>query len=99
MKEITKTKKTKQSGEFHQSAKSAHRKEPNQAVKPSEEDANKKKTKNKKPPVCPLHGPGNEMNPCKVMLEQSKASESTWFTALDGGAGRVSFQGVKNRLN
>ena len=44
-------KKTKQSGERHQSAKLAKIKGSNQAANPSEEDANKKKTKNKNSPV------------------------------------------------
>ena len=90
-------KKTNQYGERHQPAKSAQRKGSNQATNPSEEDSNKNKPKKKNSPVCPLHGPGHDVNSCKVMLAQSKSTKSTWLTAHGGGAGRVRFQGAKKR--
>ena len=90
-----KRKKTKQSGERHQSAKSTQSKGSYQAANPSEEDANKKKNQKKNSPVCPLHGTGHDMNSCKVMLAQSKSIKSTWLTACGGGAGRVRFQANK----
>ena len=87
----------KHSGECNQSAKSAQSKGSYQAASPSEEDAHKNKTKNKSSPVCPLHGPGQNMNMCKVMLAQAKPMKSTWSTARGGGAGCVRFQGDKKR--
>ena len=54
--------KKKQSGERHQSAKSAHIKGSYQAANPSEEGANKNKNRNKNSPVYPLHCPGNNIN-------------------------------------
>ena len=62
-----------------------------------EEEANKKKTKKKNSPVCPLHGPGHYTNSCKVVLAQDKAMKSNSLTACGGGAGRVKFQGAKKR--
>ena len=47
--------------------------------------------------MCPLHGPGHNMNSCKVMLAQSKGMKSTWSTARCSGTGRVKFQGAKER--
>ena len=47
--------------------------------------------------MCPLHGPGHDMNLCKVMLAQSKGMKSTWSTARGSGAGCVKFQGDKKR--
>ena len=75
----------------------AQRKGSYEAANPSDEDANKNKNQKKKSPVCPLHGPGHDMNSCKVMLAQAKAMRSTWSTARRGGAGRVRFQGAKKR--
>ena len=71
----------------------------NQALNPSEEDANKNKTKNKNSPVSPLHGPGHNMNLSKVMLVQAKAMKLTWSTTCGVGAVRVRFQGAKKRLD
>ena len=45
--------------------------------------------------MLPLHGPGNTMNSCKVMLSQAKAMKSTWLTARGGGAGHMGLQGAK----
>ena len=90
-------KKTKQPGERHQSNKSAQIRGSYQATNPSEEDAKKKKTKNKNSPVRPLHGPGHDMNSCKVMLAQAKSMKSTWSTVHGGGTGHVRFQGTKKR--
>ena len=50
-KEITETKTRKQSGEHHQSAKSAQIKASNHAMNPSKEDADKNKYKKKNSPV------------------------------------------------
>ena len=97
VKEITKTKTKKQSGERQQYAKAAHIKGSNQAMNPLEEDTNKNKYKEKNSPVYPLHGPGHDMNSYKVMLAQSKAMTFTWSTARSGSAGRVRFQGAKKR--
>ena len=47
--------------------------------------------------MYPLHGPGRDMNLCKVMMAKAKAMKSTWPTARGGGAGCVSFQGAKKR--
>ena len=91
------TKKTKQSGERHQSAKLAQNKGSNRSANQLEKDANKKKKKKKKSLVCPMHGPGNYMNSCKVILAQAKAMKSTWSTSCGGVAGRVRFQGAKKR--
>ena len=54
VKEITKTKKNKQSGERHQSDKSAQSKGSNQAANPLGEDSNKK-NKKKKNHLCALY--------------------------------------------
>ena len=72
-KENHQDKKTKESRELHQSAKSAQNKGSNQAANPLEEDANKSKTKKKNSPVCPLHGPGHNISLCKFMLAQEIA--------------------------
>ena len=92
VKEITKTKKTNQSGECHQPAKSAQSKGSNQS-------ANKNKSKNKNSPVCPLHVPGHDMNSRKVMLAQAKGMKLTWLTVFGSGAGRIRLQGAKKRPN
>ena len=89
--------KNKQSSERHQPAKLVQSKGSKQAANPSEEDANKNKTKNKDSPVCPLHGLGHDMNSCKAILEQAKAMNLTWSTACSGGVVRVRFQGAKKR--
>ena len=47
--------------------------------------------------MFPLHGPGQDMNSCKVILEKSKAMKQTWLTARGGGAGRVRDPGAKKR--
>ena len=89
--------KNKRTDERHQPAKSVQRKWPNQAVNTSKEGANKKKSKKKTSPLCPLHVPGHDMNLCKVMLAQSKSIKLTWLTDRGSGAGRVRFQGAKKR--
>ena len=48
--------------------------------------------------MCPLHGPGNDMNLCKVMMAQAKAMKSTWLTARRVYTGCVRFQDNKKRL-
>ena len=63
-----------------------------------EEYANKKKIQKKNLPICPLHGPGHDMNSCKVMLAQSKGMKSNWLTAHGVSTGFVRFQGAKKRL-
>ena len=97
VKEITKTKNTKQSGDHHQSAKSAQRKVSYQAANPLEEDDNKNKIQRENSPMCPLHGPGNDINSCKVMMEQAKSMKLTWSTACRRVAGCLRFQGAKKR--
>ena len=47
--------------------------------------------------MCPLHGPVNDMNSCKVILAQAKAISLTWLNACGGSAGHVIFQGAKKR--
>ena len=47
--------------------------------------------------MFPLNGPVHNMNSCKVMLAQSTAIKSAWFTNCSGGAGRVRFQVAKKR--
>ena len=74
-----------------------YRKGSNHSSNPSEEDADKKKTKKKKSPVCYLHGPGHDMKSCKFMLVQAKSRNLTWLTTCDSGAGRVRFQGTRKR--
>ena len=64
---------------------------------PGKRTLTKRKPK-KKSPVCPLHGPGHDMNSCKFMLAQAKSMKSTCLTAHSGGAGRVRFQGAKKPL-
>ena len=53
------------------------------------------KSKNK--PVCPLYGTGHDINLCKVMMAQAKATKSIWSTACGGGADLVKFQCTKKR--
>ena len=45
--------------------------------------------------MCPLHGPGHDMNSCKVVLAQAKAKKSTWSATHGGGTCCVRFQGAK----
>ena len=47
--------------------------------------------------MCPLYGPCHDMKSCKVILVQSKGVNSTWLTSRGSGAGRVRFQGAKER--
>ena len=44
-----------------------------------------------------MHGPGHDMNFCKVMQAQYKSTKSTWLTTRGGGAGCMRFQGAKKR--
>ena len=44
-----------------------------------------------------MHGPGHDMNSCKVVLEQSKSMKSNSSTARGGSTGRVKFQGTRKR--
>ena len=46
-----------------------------------------------------LHGPVNNMNLCKLILEQAKAMKPTWSTACGSGVGRLMFQGTKKPLD
>ena len=71
-----------------------------QDVKSSEEDADKNSKniyKYKNLPVCPLHGPGNDINLFKVMQAQAKAMKSIWLIDCSGGSGWVRLQGDKKR--
>ena len=90
-------KKTKQSDEQNQSDNSEQSKGSNQAANPLEEDTKINKNKNRNSPVCPLHGPAQNMNLCKVMMAQAKSVKLTWLAARGGGAGRVRFQVAKNQ--
>ena len=49
--------------------------------------------------MCPIHGPGNDMNLFKVIQSQSKSMKSTWLTSRGGGSGCVQLQGAKKRLD
>ena len=96
--ELNHQEKNRQSSEHHQSAKSVQKKCSNQATKPTEEDKNENaKTKNRNLPVCTLHGPGHNMNSCKVMQLKVKAMKLNWLTSSCSRAGLVQFQGTKKR--
>ena len=56
----------------------------------------KTKVRNKNLHICPLHGPGHDMNLCKVMQAQAKSMNLTWSTASVSGACCIRFQGAKN---
>ena len=45
----------------------------------------------------PLHGPGNDIHPFKLIQAQAKATKSTWSTSCGGGSGGVRFLGIKKR--
>ena len=45
--------------------------------KPLGRGRQRKHNKKKNAPVCPLHGPLQDMKMCKVMLEQAKYMKST----------------------
>ena len=47
--------------------------------------------------MFPLHGPGHQINECKVMKAQAKAMNLNCSTSRDGGAGFVRLQGAKKR--
>ena len=46
----------------------------------------------------PLHGPGHDMNWCKVNQEQAKAMKLTWLITRGSREGCMRFQGDKKRL-
>ena len=47
--------------------------------------------------MCSIYGRGHDMNSCKVMMAQAKATKSIWSTARGGGADLVKFQCTKKR--
>ena len=47
--------------------------------------------------MYPLHGPGHDINSCKVIQAQSKSMKFTWLTARGGEAGHVRFQVARKR--
>ena len=57
----------------------------------------KQKNKNNNNPTCPLHGPGHDMNPCKVIQVYPMSIKWTWYSNLRG-VGHVKFAGTKKRL-
>ena len=48
--------------------------------------------------MCPLPGPGNDIESCKVMQVQDKYMKQTRSAACGGGAGYMRFQGTKKLL-
>ena len=47
--------------------------------------------------MCPLHGPGHDINSFKLVQAQANGTKSTWSSACDGGSGRIRLQGAKKR--
>ena len=48
--------------------------------------------------MCPQHGPGHDMNSCKVIQKQAKYMKAKWSTANGGGEGYMRFQVDKKRM-
>ena len=49
--------------------------------------------------MCPLHGPGHDINLCNVMQAQSKAMKSTWSTTCGNGAGCMRLQNPRTEFS